>query len=64
MEQKFEVAFPHSVFGVQFYRAVNLVAMNQLDIFIQCLMYVLHSPRAVLAIGWLQWLVTFLPDLP
>lgn len=51
MEQKFEVAFPHSVFGFQFYRAVNLVAMSQLDIFIQCLMYVLHSPRAVLAVG-------------
>lgn len=51
MEQKFEVAFPHSVFGFQFYRAVNLLAMSQLDIFIQCLMYVLNSSRAVLAVG-------------
>lgn len=48
MEQKFEVAFPHSVFGFLFYRAVNLGAMSQLDIFIQCLMYGLHSPRAML----------------
>lgn len=37
MEQKFEVAFPHSmVFGVLFYRAVKLVAMSQLGLFIQC----------------------------
>lgn len=51
MEQKFEVAFPHSVFGFLFYRAVKLVAMSQLDIFIQGLLYVLHSPRALRALG-------------
>ena len=51
MEQKFEVAFPHSVFGFLFYRAVKLVAMSQLDVFIQVLLYVLHSPRAMRAVG-------------
>lgn len=52
MEQKFEVAFPHSVFGYLFYRAVKLATTSQLvDVFIDYLLYVLHSPRAVRAFG-------------
>lgn len=51
MEQKFEVAFPHSVFGFLFYRPIKLLAMSQLDVFIQHLLYALHSSGTVLAIG-------------
>lgn len=51
MEQKFGVAFPYSVFDFLFYRVVKLVAMSQLDIFIQDLLYALHSPRAMWVIG-------------
>lgn len=64
MEQKFEVVFPHWVFGFLFYRAIKLVAMSQLvDMFIQYLLYVLYLLSAILAVGLLQILVSFLPDL-
>lgn len=52
MEQKFEVVFPHWVFGFLFYRAIKLVAKSQLvDMFIQYLLYVLYLLSAVLAVG-------------
>lgn len=51
MEQKFGAAFPHSAFEFLFYRAVKLVAMNQLDRFIQDLLYVLHFPGAMWVVG-------------
>ena len=44
MEQKLE-----SAFHIQSL-AVRLVSVSQLDIFIQCLLYVVHSPRAMLAV--------------